>query len=146
MMKTGKNGIDLIKRCEGFSLKPYRDVAGHLTIGYGHRIKPGEILESVTPEQAEALLKDDLATAENGVNRLVKADLSQNQFDALVSFCYNLGVTAFENSTLLRLLNRGDIDTAASQLSRWIYAGGKQQPGLIARRAAETTLFLQKNL
>lgn len=143
MMRVSQDGIDFIKRHEGFSATLYRDVAGYATIGYGHCLKHGESFECITSEQAESLLIDDLDVAERCLNRLVKISLCQKQFDALASFIYNVGTQAFENSTLLKLLNQGDIRSAATQFERWVYAGGKRQPGLISRRQAETALFCQ---
>lgn len=143
MMRTSREGIKLIQRYEGFSATPYSDVAGYATIGYGHCIKKGECFDRITLAEAEALLISDLAVAENCIRRLVKISLAQHQFDALASFVYNVGASAFQNSTLLKMLNAGDTDAAATQFERWVYAGGKKQPGLIARRQAETRLFCQ---
>lgn len=142
-MRTSKNGVAMIKRFEGFSSAPYRDVAGFNTIGYGHCIRQGEIFERISEPQAEALLAADLKTAEDCLCRLVKVRLSQNQFDALASFIYNVGAKAFENSTLLKLLNRGEHRLAATEFERWVYAGGKRHPGLISRRKSEKDMFYQ---
>lgn len=104
-MKISKAGIQLIKEFEGYSPIPYKDVAGLNTIGYGHLIKKGELFSRVTAEQAEELLLKDLATAEKGVNTLIIVKLTQNQYDALVSFTYNVGVGALRDSTLRKYLN-----------------------------------------
>jgi lysozyme len=141
-MQTSESGFGLIKRFEGFSASAYDDAAGHPTIGYGHRLKPEENFQTVSEEEALALLAADAAVAEHAIARLVTAELVQPQFDALVSFIYNIGVQAFEKSYLLRLLNEGGADAAAAQLSRWVFAGGKPQAALIARRRAEKALFL----
>lgn len=142
-MRVSQDGIRFIKQHEGFSATPYSDVAGYSTIGYGHCIKPGEKFERISEPQAEALLAEDLAAAEHCILRLVKAALSQNQFDALVSLIFNIGERAFQNSTLLRMINNGDFQGASAQFERWVYAGGKKQPGLISRRKAENILFCQ---
>jgi len=150
-VKTSQNGIDLIKAFEGLhkiksdgSVRSYRDPAGRWTIGYGHTsgVKSGML---ITPEEAEDLLRTDVVEAEEAVERLVKVDLSQNQFDALVSFVFNLGQGNFRSSTLLRKLNRGDYDGAATEFVRWNKARVEGQlrplPGLTRRRTAEAALF-----
>lgn len=141
-MKTSQAGIDLIKSFEGYSATPYEDVVDKLTIGYGHLIKPGEIFTAIGPEQAEMILASDLGEAEKAVSDLVKEPLSQNEFDALVSFTFNLGRNALKNSTLLRLLKSGQVEAAADQILRWDHAGGKVVAGLTRRRQAERSLFL----
>ncbi len=141
-MKTSQAGIDLIKSFEGYSATPYEDVVGKSTIGYGHLIKPGEIFNAIGPEQAELILAADLGEAEKSVSDLVKEPLAQNEFDALVSFTFNLGRNAFKNSTLLRLLNSGQFEAAADQFLRWDHAGGKVVAGLTRRRVAERSLFI----
>ena len=97
---------------------------------------------AISEDEAEALLAADLKTAESGVSRLVSVPLAQNQFDALVSFAYNLGAASLMSSTLLRKLNAGDYNDAADELPRWVYAGGRVLPGLVRRRNAEQRLFL----
>nr|WP_256659775.1 lysozyme [Pseudomonas sp. LS-2] len=99
---------------------------------------------TITEEQAERMLMNDVARFEPELDRLVKVSLSQNQWDALMSFVYNLGSANLASSTLLKLLNAGDYDRAAAQFGRWNRAGGKEMPGLTARRFAEQTLFLSK--
>lgn len=141
-MKTSQAGIDLIKTFEGYSATPYSDVAEKLTIGYGHLIKPGENFTAIGLEQAELILAADLGFAEKAVSELVKEPLSQNEFDALVSFTFNLGRNALKNSTLLRLLNAGQVEAAADQILRWDHAGGKVVAGLTRRRQAERSLFI----
>lgn len=135
------SGLDHIKRFEGLRLNVYKDVAGYPTIGYGHLIKPGERYRSITEEQAEALLRDDVRFAENAVNRAVEVPLTQSQFDALVSFVYNVGAGAFNNSTLLRKLNAEDYNGATAELERWNKAGGIVISGLTNRREAEQQLM-----
>lgn len=147
-MKTSTNGINLIKSFEGLRLKAYDDGVGVWTIGFGTikypngiRVKAGD---SCTSQQAEDYLRNDLSAFESAVNRLVKAKLTQNQFDALVSLTYNIGSGAFKGSTLLKLLNKGDYQGAADQFLVWNKAGGKVMKGLVRRREAERALFLKK--
>lgn len=141
-MRTSQRGLSLIKSFEGLRLLAYRDAVGVLTIGYGatRGVKAGM---SVTKEQAERMLLNDVQRFEAEVERLVKAPLSGNQWDALVSFTYNLGAANLESSTLLRKLNTGDYAGAAEQFPRWNKAGGKVLPGLVRRREAERVLFLE---
>ena len=140
-MNISKKGIDLIKRFEGCRLKAYRCPAGVWTIGYGHtnNVRPDDI---ITQDDAEELLKRDLKVHEDNVKRVVKIALTQNQFDALVSFEYNVGYGAFANSTLLKLLNAGNYNGASKQFERWVYAGDRVLEGLVKRRKAERELFL----
>ncbi|MDI7005145.1 lysozyme [Pseudomonas aeruginosa] len=144
-MKASQDALDIIKKFEGFSEKAYPDPAHGWrvpTIGYGTTsgVKMGD---TITKERAEELLREDVKRFEGYVDRLVKVPLTQGQFDALVSFTYNLGPGALEKSTLLKLLNRGDYQGAANQFSRWVNAGGKRLGGLVKRRAAERVLFLE---
>ncbi|WP_019104081.1 lysozyme [Chromobacterium haemolyticum] len=143
-MKTSAKGIALIQKSEGLRLKAYQDSVGVWTIGYGHTGPDVTSALVITHDQADALLARDLEKFEAGIMRLVKVQFNQNQFDALVSFAYNLGLGALQGSTLLRLLNAGDYAGAAAQLPRWNKAGGKELPGLTRRRAAEQALFLGK--
>ena len=140
-MKVSNNGINLVKRFEGLELKAYRDSVGILTIGYGHThaVKAGEI---ITGEQADAFLFEDLQVAELTVNTNVKVKLTQGQFDALVSFVFNLGSGNFVKSTLIKKLNAEDYAGAADEFGKWVNAGGKKLPGLVKRRAAEREVFL----
>ena len=142
-MKTSKNGINLIKNFEGCRLEAYKCTAGVWTIGYGHTagVKQGQ---KITKFQADALLIIDLEKFEKAVTKLVKKPITQNEFDALVSFSFNVGIGNFEKSTLLRLINMGQFELASKQFERWIYAGGKPLNGLKKRRLAEKTLFLSK--
>ncbi|ARS54313.1 lysozyme [Kushneria konosiri] len=140
-MRTSQNGLDLIKASEGLELTAYRDSVGVPTIGYGHtlNVKMGDV---ITASRAESLLQSDLRRFEAAVNRMVVVEINQNQFDALVSLCFNVGNAAIKSSTLLRLLNAGDYLGAADQFPRWVYAGGVKLNGLVKRRAAERDLFL----
>jgi lysozyme len=139
-MNISQVGINLIKSYEGCVLTSYQDVAGVWTIGYGHTsgVTQGQ---SITQQQADTLLVQDLQTFSDAVNSLVKVVLNQYQFDALVSFTYNVGKQALATSTLLEMLNNGDYAGASNQFPLWIHAGGKVVQGLVNRRKAEQTLF-----
>ena len=142
MSKTlSKAGIDLIKRFEGLRLAAYLDAVGVPTIGYGHT-RTVETGQKITEAQAEALLKGDVTHFEQAVNALVKLEINQHEFDARVSFAFNVGADALRRSTLLRMLNEGQRQAAADQFLRWDKAGGHVLPGLTARRQAERSLFL----
>ncbi|MBO5505549.1 MAG: lysozyme [Clostridia bacterium] len=145
-MQTNKAGLELIKSFEGLGLKAYLCPSGVLTIGYGHtgKVRGNKITlqTTITPEEAETLLKEDLQRFEKAVDSLVKVPLNSNQFDALVSFVFNIGINAFSTSTLLTLLNNGDYKGASQQFKRWIYGNGKKVlEGLKKRRTAEEKLF-----
>ena len=146
-MKTSDMGLSLIKSFEGFSARPYLCPAGVPTIGYGATYYPdGRRVtmqdRPVTVAQATDMLRSMLASYEAGVSRYVLVPVTQGQFDALVSFAYNLGLSALKSSTLLRLLNLRDYAGAAAQFLRWNRAGGKVLPGLTRRREAERVMFL----
>ncbi|RJL53221.1 lysozyme [Pectobacterium carotovorum] len=142
--KINDAGLNLIKSFEGLRLTKYLDTAGKWTIGYGHLIRPNENFDNgITSQEADLLLQQDVKTAEMGVQRYVSVDLNGNQFGALTSFTYNLGVGNLKTSTLLRLLNQKEYDAAAAQFLRWNKAGGQVVKGLTRRREAEKTLFLQ---
>ena len=138
-MKISKRGIDLIKHFEGLRLEAYRCPADVPTIGYGHTlgVKMGD---RITQDQAEELLRKDLAIFERGVNKAVTALITQGQYDSLVSFAYNLGLGALLGSTLLRKLNAGE--DASGEFCRWVNAGGRRLDGLVRRREAERVLFV----
>lgn len=145
-MQTSEKGIALIKQFEGCKLTAYQDSVGVWTIGYGwtHPVdgKPIRAGMTIKQETAERLLKTGLVSYESDVSRLVKVGLTQGQFDALVSFTYNLGARSLSTSTLLRKLNAGDYAGAADEFLRWNKAGGKVLNGLTRRREAERALFL----
>lgn len=145
-MQTSDKGIALIKQFEGCKLTAYQDSVGVWTIGYGWTQpvdgKPIRAGMTIKQETAERLLKTGLVSYEIDVSRLVKVSLTQGQFDALVSFTYNLGARSLSTSTLLRKLNAGDYAGAADEFLRWNKAGGKVLNGLTRRREAERTLFL----
>lgn len=153
-MTPSSHCLALVKAFEGFSSRAYRCPAGVWTIGYGttiypdgRRVKPRD---TCTREQAETWLVFDLRDAVVDVLDLVKVPLNQNQFDALVSFVYNVGSDIDEDaapeglgdSTLLRKLNTGDYGGAADEFLKWVNGGGKKLPGLVRRRKAERELFL----
>lgn len=140
-MRTSQRGLNLIRLFEGLRLQAYQDVVGVWTIGYGatRGVKAGM---AISKEQAERMLLNDVQRFEPEIQRLVTTPLSQGQWDALVSFTYNLGAANLESSTLRRLLNAGDYAGAAEQFPRWNKAGGRVLPGLVRRRAAERELFL----
>lgn len=149
-MIIGSDGLELIKHFEGFFECPYRCPAGVSTIGYGTTVYPdGRKVTladgNVSRETAAGYLQHDLRACENVIDNVVDALLEQHHFDALVSFSYNVGVSAFETSTLLKLLNLGDYVGAADQFLRWNKGGGRVLPGLVRRRAAERALFLGQN-
>jgi lysozyme len=138
-----EDGLNLTKQFEGFELNAYADSGGVWTIGYGHT-GPGVCAGLiVTEEQADTFLASDVAGAVTAVNRLVTSGISQNQFDALVDFTFNLGPASLAQSTLLRYVNSGDFDNAALQFSLWDHCRGVVVPGLLKRRNAEATLFAQ---
>lgn len=141
MRTTSQMGMNLIKYYETLRLRAYQDTGGVWTIGYGHTkgVKRGD---TCTKEQAEAWLKEDLAVAEEAVNRLIPYGLAAHQFDALVALTFNIGVGAFEKSTMLKMLLLGDILGASKQFGRWVFDNGKKLNGLIERREAERKLFL----
>ena len=145
-MRISDKGISLIKQFEGLRLTAYQDSVGVWTIGYGwthpvdgKSIRPGMAIKE---ETAERLLRTGLVGYESDVSKLVKVKLTQGQFDALVSFAYNLGARALSTSTLLQKLNAGDYAGAAAEFPHWNKAGGKVLPGLTRRREAECALFL----
>ena len=142
-MNIGQKGIDLIKHFEGCELNAYKCPAGVWTIGYGH-IKGVSEGMSITQEQADQMLLDELKEYENYINELVTVNLSQNQFDALVSWVYNLGPANLSASTMLKVLNSGEYEDVPAQMKRWNKAGGKVLEGLIRRREAEACLFVGK--
>lgn len=144
--RISKQGLDEIKKSENLLLKAYQDIGGVWTIGYGHTgkvrgkaIGPGM---TITKEEAEQILADDVMHFENAVRRNVKVPLNQNQYDALVNLSFNIGDGAFKDSTLLRRLNQGDYQAAADQILVWNKVGGKLSKGLANRRERERSMFL----
>ncbi|HEY4008734.1 MAG TPA: lysozyme [Acidobacteriaceae bacterium] len=134
-------GFALTRSFEGLRLSSYQDSAGIWTIGYGHTGPEVRAGQRITEGEAEALLRADLSAAIHCVRGAVRVAVSQNQFDALVDFCFNAGRGSFLGSTLLRCVNRGDFAGAAGQFGLWVHAGGEVVAGLVRRRAAEAALF-----
>ncbi|TAJ97005.1 MAG: lysozyme [Reyranella sp.] len=146
-MVTLDRGIALIKEFEGLELEAYPDPGNKVTgepwtIGYGHThgVRQGD---TCTEEQATEWLREDLKATEGAIKHLVDVMITQNQFDALASFVFNIGATQFGNSTLLRLLNKWDYEGAAEQFKRWNRGADGVLPGLVRRRAAERALFVE---
>jgi GH24 family phage-related lysozyme (muramidase) len=142
-------GAKFIAEFEGFSGELYNDPTGNCTIGYGHMVhigkcdgsEPKEFRDGITKKRAIKLLQEDAATAGTEINRSVTVPLTQTQFDALVSFVFNVGTGAFRDSTLLRLLNKGRYESVPKQLNRWVFAQGEKLDSLVRRRKAEGRLF-----
>ncbi len=147
IMKTGKQGRDLVKLFEGYRSTAYRCPAGVWTIGWGHT-KGVTAGQYCTRADAERFLSEDLADAEGTLNRFAEAHgltLNQCQFDALVSFIYNVGAGNWGKSTLRKLVAQDPGDPYIRyQFSRWVYGGGKELPGLVRRRKAEADLYFQE--
>lgn len=142
-MNISQKGIDLIKKFEGCRLTAYKCPSNVFTIGYGHTGSDVYVGKKITQEEAEYLLKNDIIVHCNNVNKLVKVPLTQNQFDALVSFEFNIGYGQFSKSTLLKLLNEKKYKESAEQFERWVYSNGKVLQGLVKRRTEEKNLFLK---
>ena len=140
-MRTSKKGIDLIKHHEGLRTTAYQDFGrGIWTIGYGHTLNVHEGMK-ITKKRAGELLVEDLRHAEQAVISGVVVKINQAQFDALVSFVFNLGAWAFKQSTMLKVINRKEFDRVPFELSRWVHAGGKRSKILVNRRADEAAMF-----
>ena len=142
-MHISEEGIALIKKYEGCELEAYLCPAGRWTIGFG-RIKDVAEGDTCTQEQAESWLLEALVEYEDYVKNLVKVNLDQSQFDALVCWTYNLGPTNLKESTMLKLLNAGDYHTVPNQMRRWNKSNGEVLEGLVRRREAEGLLFESK--
>lgn len=143
-MKLSQRGIDLIKQLEGYSSKAYPDPAtggAPWTIGYGTTkgVKPDMV---ITAQQAEKMLRDDVAKFESGVSSLITSPTTQGQFDAMVSLAYNIGLGNFGKSTLLKKHNARCYTCAADQFRVWNRANGKVMNGLTKRRAAEREVYM----
>jgi lysozyme len=149
-MQMTKSGLDLIKEFEGFRAKAYRDSVGVWTIGYGHtsmagapEVRPGMV---ITAEEAEQILARDVDVFARGVRKAVTTKISDEQFSALVSFAYNVGLGNFAKSSVLAAVNRDDFDAVPRRLQLWTKAGGRVLPGLVRRRAAEAALFAESRV
>ena len=143
-MEISQEGLALIKKFEGCELEAYKCAAGVWTIGYGSTkgVKEGD---SISQEDADKLLTHEMKEYEGYINDLVEVDLEQNQFDALVSWVFNLGPAKLKSSTLLKVLNAKDYEGVPAQIKRWNKAGGKVLQGLVRRREAESLLFTGKD-
>ena len=141
-LRVSNELVDHIKSDEKFESNAYICPAGKPTIGYGHtkNVKMGQ---TVNKAQGEKLLREDLSEAESGIKKLVKVSLTQPMYDALVSFVFNVGYKNFEDSTLLKLLNKGDYTRAAAEFTKWVHGGGQVLDGLVKRRNWEKTMFLR---
>jgi lysozyme len=139
-MRTSEPGKEFIKDFEGCKLEAYQCSGGVWTIGYGHtrHVQEGD---KITSKEADAFLVKDIEMVEHHVNRLVNVHLLTNEWDAVVSWCFNLGCGNLRASTMLRVINAGDIDKVSEQIVRWDKAGGKVVAGLTRRRKAEAQLF-----
>ena len=140
-MKITSAGLSIIKEFEGFRANAYRDPVGIWTIGYGFTkgVKQGD---TITRAEAEIRLRRELVEYERGVERATKGHATQPQFDALVSFAFNVGVAGMARSTVIKRHNEGDHQAAARAFGLWNRAGGRELPGLTRRRAAESALYL----
>lgn len=140
-MNLGAAGRNLIQSFEQLRLQAYQDQRGIWTLGWGHT---GGVVEyqTCTISEADEWFTQDAHSACNAVMRAVDVPMTQNQFDALVSLCFNIGQGAFGGSTLVKLLNNGHADQAADQFTVWNHTAGQANPGLTRRRAAERALFL----
>ena len=140
LMNLGYNGTKILKFFEGCRLTAYQDSVGVWTIGYGHT-KGVYAGMTITQEEAEQMLENELTEYEGYIEKYVTVPLTQNQFDALVVWVYNLGPTNFRKSTLLKELNAGNYTAAGNEITKWNKAGGKVLAGLVKRREAEAKLF-----
>ena len=143
-MKISEEGLSLIKKFEGCELEAYRDSVNVLTIGYGHtkNVQEGE---TITQEEAEKMLQEEMPEYEGYIENMVQASLSQCEFDALCSWVDNLGPTNLKESTLLKELNQANFDRVPDEIRRWNKAGGEVLGGLKRRREAEALLFQAKD-
>ena len=145
MKKLSLAGEMMLKKFEGLRLKPYQDEVGKFTIGYGHLIKNNEgyLFRGIDENTANKLFVSDKAEAENIINSIIKKNLTQSQFDALVSFAFNIGKTKFKNSTIVALINNNASDTLISEWIKSHYktAGGNKSISLEKRRATEASLW-----
>ena len=142
-MRTSEECIDAIKGFEACSLRAYKCPAGVLTIGYGHTqgVKEGQV---ITQAQADSLLRGDILPVETYLNS-VPVDFTQGQFDALVDFCFNLGITKFKGSTLYnKVITKSPDSDIIVQFNKWVYGGGKKLNGLVKRRAWEASQWIKR--
>ena len=143
-MKISEEGIELLKKFEGCKLEAYQDSVGVWTIGYGHTKGVYKGM-TISQDDAEEMLEEEMKEYEGYIEEYVEVPLSQNEFDALVCWVYNLGPTNLRNSTLLMVLNQSKFDEVPEQIKRWNKAGGEVLKGLVRRREAEALLFEGKD-
>lgn len=147
--KTNSSGVAVIKHFEGLRTLAYQDSVGVWTIGYGHTSMAGPPSVSsgmrITEAEAESILRQDLSKFERGVADALTVSTTEDQFSAIVSFAFNVGLSAYRDSTLLRKHNAGDFAGAADEFLRWVYAGGQVLAGLRRRRNAERALYLSQD-
>lgn len=144
---SSKGIHDFIKAAEGLKLKPYICAGGYATVGYGHRLYPPFNMEEyIDLEQAEHYFIEDIWRIEQSILRNLAVKLKNHQFDALVSFVFNVGGASFQRSQLRSKINREEFDEAAEEFMKWIYAGGRKLKGLITRRTFEAGVFAGKIL
>lgn len=144
MRHVTQDGLQLIKRFEGFSPTIYRCPAGWPTVGFGHLVRDGErarFSSGISEDEAEDLLRRDVGIAERAVLRLIRVPLTDGQFGALTSFTFNLGAGSLQRSTLRRKVNREEHAAAPAEFRRWVWAGGRKLKGLVRRREAEAALY-----
>lgn len=139
---TNKQALEIIKYYEGFCSHNYLCPAGFNTIGYGHKLPKNSNITNISKENAEELLKKDIEIINMHLLRLIKAQINFFQEAALISFIYNLGVAAFQRSSLRQKLNREDYYAAADEFPKWVYCNKKKSRGLLKRRLTERDLFL----
>ena len=143
-MRTSERGLELIRRFEGFSSKVYICPAGYPTIVYGHVVLDASRFSGgISEEEGQRLLVADVVLVENSMLRLLPVALSQQQWDALASFTYNLGAGRLQMSSLRRRVLEGAHTEVPRELMRWVYAKGRKLPGLVVRRAAEAQLYAE---
>jgi lysozyme len=146
-MRISNRGLNLIKEFEGLELEAYQDIVGIWTIGYGHTSMAGppDVVPGmeITESEASEILRRDLKQYEQGVEKAVKVEITQNMFDALVSITYNIGVNGMKSSTFIKRINNKDFEGAAEAMKWWNKAGGRVVAGLKRRREAEAALFLE---
>jgi lysozyme len=147
-MKMTEEGLALIRQSEGLRLESYRDAVGVWTIGYGHTSAAGapEVVpgQHISREEANAILRRDVEAFADGVRQALSRRIGAQQFSALVSFAYNVGLGAFRRSSVLNAVNAGEDAAVPQRLSLWVKAGGRRLPGLVKRRAAEAALYMQQ--
>jgi len=145
--QISQHGLEKLKQWEGLKTKAYKDAGGVWTIGYGHTAMAGSPVpyqgQVITAAEAENILLEDLAQYEAAVANNVNVKLNDNQFAALVSFAFNVGINAFKKSKLLKKLNNGNFDAVPTELMKWTKAGGKKLQGLVNRRQAEGYLWME---